>query len=231
MQTLLPQFGTKMGEGGESGLKSDFTHSWSYLRLQVSCRCMRCRELILARHVWAERSAPDSFWVPSHWLNSAKGEQMNPSGHYNDSEQASRLPNAVMPSANVRSANLLVFTSLVWRGRGSNPGLPHSSGRSNHYAKGPVEQKWVRWRKMYDSIVIAYIRGSVLGAIVVCGITPNNRVKHTKPQATYCRLIHRFFPQIPANTHSENRRGIGNKFRHANTVKQGMGDTLEIQSN
>ncbi len=52
-------------------------------------------------------------------------EEMNHSGHLTDSEQASRLPNSLMPNAKPRSANLPVFTSLVWRGRGSNPVLPH----------------------------------------------------------------------------------------------------------
>ncbi len=48
-------------------------------------------------------------------------------------EPPSRLPNSLMPSAKLRSANLPFLMSLVWRGWGSNPGLPHA-GRSNHYA-------------------------------------------------------------------------------------------------
>ncbi len=44
---------------------------------------------------------------------------------YTDSEPPSRMPNSLMPSAKLRSTNLPFFTSLVWRGRGSNPGLPH----------------------------------------------------------------------------------------------------------
>ncbi len=45
---------------------------------------------------------------------------------YTDSEPPSRMPNSLMPSAKLRSANLPVFTSLVWRGRESNRGLPHA---------------------------------------------------------------------------------------------------------
>ncbi len=61
---------------GESGLKSDFHLSRSYQQLQVRfggvCKCMlrRYSELICIPGictclVWTERSAPDSFWVPS----------------------------------------------------------------------------------------------------------------------------------------------------------------------
>ena len=31
----------------------------------------------------------------------------------------------MLPSTKLRTANLPVFPSMVWRGRGSNPGLPH----------------------------------------------------------------------------------------------------------
>ncbi len=56
------------------------------------------------RHRWAERNHSDHLY----WLRAA-----------------SQLPNSLMPSAKLRSANLPVFTSLVWHGRGSNPGLQH----------------------------------------------------------------------------------------------------------
>ncbi len=55
-----------------------FNHSWSYHRLQVGfggvCRCM-AGDLMWPCLVWAERSTPGNFWVPSHRFNSATGEQ------------------------------------------------------------------------------------------------------------------------------------------------------------
>ncbi len=63
---------------------------------------------------WAERFTPDSFWVPSHRFNSATGEQKGITQTiYTDPEPPSPLPNSLMPSAKLRSANLPVFTSLV----------------------------------------------------------------------------------------------------------------------
>ncbi len=102
------------------------THG-SYHWLQVAfggvCRCMR-GDLMWTCLVWAERSTPNSFWVPSHRFNSAKGEQKGITQTiYTDSEPPSRMPNSLMPSAKLRSANLPFFRSLVWRGRESNPGL------------------------------------------------------------------------------------------------------------
>ena len=40
-------------------------------------------------------------------------------------EPASRLSNSLVPSPKSRRKSLQVFTSLVWRSRGSNPGLLH----------------------------------------------------------------------------------------------------------
>ncbi len=63
-----------LGRGGSS-LQSAFNQSWSYHayhQLQVGfvgvCGCTRCRcgEFVWTHLVWAERSTPDSFWVPSH---------------------------------------------------------------------------------------------------------------------------------------------------------------------
>ena len=46
--------------------------------------------------------------------------------HYTVSKPASRLSNILMPSAKLRNANLSFYLRLlVWRVRGSNPGLPH----------------------------------------------------------------------------------------------------------
>ncbi len=46
---------------------------------------------------------------------------------YHDSEPPNWMPNAQLINANCQAAkpNLPFLTSLVWRGRGSNPGLPH----------------------------------------------------------------------------------------------------------
>ena len=64
--------------------------------------------------VWAERYTPDNFLVPSHRFNSATGEQKGITQTiYTDSEQPSRMPNSLMTSAKLRSANLPGFTSLV----------------------------------------------------------------------------------------------------------------------
>ncbi len=50
-----------------------------------------------ARLVWAERSTPDNFWVPSHRFHSARGEQRGITQTiYTDSEPPSRLPNALI---------------------------------------------------------------------------------------------------------------------------------------
>ncbi len=65
-------------QGDESGLWSAFNHSWSYPRLQFGsggvCRCMR-GDLMWTCLVWAERSMPGKFLVPSQRFNSATGEQ------------------------------------------------------------------------------------------------------------------------------------------------------------
>ncbi len=50
--------------------------------------------------VWAERSTPDNFWVPSCRFNSATGEQKRITQTiYTDSEPPSRMPNSLVPSA------------------------------------------------------------------------------------------------------------------------------------
>ncbi len=118
-----------VGEGGGGRLIVGFhpimdispTASWIRWYMQVyAC------EVMLTCLVWVERSTPDNFLVPSHWFNSATGEQKGITQTiYTDSEPPSRLPNSLMPSAKVRSANLPVFMSLVWHGQWSNPGLPH----------------------------------------------------------------------------------------------------------
>ncbi len=64
--------------------------------------------------VWVDRSTPDNFGVPSHRFNSATGEQKGIIQIiYTDSELPSRMPNSLMPSAKLRSANLLLVTSLA----------------------------------------------------------------------------------------------------------------------
>ncbi len=97
--------------------------------------------------VWAKRSTPDNFREPSRF-NSTTGEQKGITQTiYTDSEPPSQMPNSLMPSAKLSSANLPFFTSLVWRGRGSNHGLRTPSGRSNHYA---TQGRWhCDWSKLY----------------------------------------------------------------------------------
>ena len=57
--------------------------------------------------VWVDRSTPDNFGVPSHRFNSATGEQKGIIQIiYTDSELPSRMPNSLIPSAKLRSANL-----------------------------------------------------------------------------------------------------------------------------
>ncbi len=89
------------------------------------CRQVYACELMWTCLVWSERSTPDSFWVRSHWFNSATGEKKGITQTiYTDPEPPSRLPNSLMSNAKLRSGNLPAFTSLVWRGRGSNPRPP-----------------------------------------------------------------------------------------------------------
>ncbi len=91
------------GGGGGLGLKSPFNLSGSYRRLQAGfggvCGCT-CADLFTS-FVCAERSASAVFWVQRHKLNSttAVWAERNYSAHYTDSEQASRLPNSLVPNA------------------------------------------------------------------------------------------------------------------------------------
>ncbi len=96
-------------------------------------------ELMWTCLVWAKRSTPDSFWVPSHRFNPANGEQKGITQTiYTDSEPPSRLPNSLLPSAKLRSANLPLFTSTLWCDavRDRTPSSRTPSGRSNHATRG-----------------------------------------------------------------------------------------------
>ncbi len=96
------------------------TASWTRWCMQVYA-CV----LMWTCLVWAERPTPDSFWVPRHRFNSATGVQKGITQTiYTDSKLSSRLPNSLMPSAKLRSTNLPIFTSLVWRGRGTTAPAP-----------------------------------------------------------------------------------------------------------
>ncbi len=126
------------GGGGESGVYSAFNHTWSKNWLQVGvggvCRCMR-GDLMWTCLVWADDLRPTIFLVPIHRFNYATGQQKGITQTiYTDSEQPSRMPNSLMPSAKLRSENLPFFTSLVWCGRDRTPASRTPSGRSNHYA-------------------------------------------------------------------------------------------------
>ncbi len=85
--------------------------------------------------VWAERSTPNKCWVPSHRFSSATGEQKGVTQTiYTDSELPSRMPNSLMLSAKLRSANL-PFLRLWCDAVGDRTPAPRTpSGRSNHYA-------------------------------------------------------------------------------------------------
>ncbi len=67
-------------------------------------------ELMWTCLAWAERSALDNFEVPSHRFNPATGEQKGITqaiySEISDPEPPSRMPNSLMPSAKLRSANL-----------------------------------------------------------------------------------------------------------------------------
>ncbi len=86
------------------------------------CMVIQCGPVLFGPNDLARQ-----FWVPSRRFNSATGEQKGITQTiYTDSEPPNRMPNSLMPSAKLRSANLTFFTSLGrCDGRGSNPGLPH----------------------------------------------------------------------------------------------------------
>ena len=117
--------------GGGGKLKVGFQPLkiiWLQIGFDGVCRCVRVQVRWVNLYLSCLFGTINAlqFWVPNHWLNSATREQkgitqtiiLTPN-------QASRLPNSLVPNANLRSANLPVFTSLVWRRWGSNPGLPH----------------------------------------------------------------------------------------------------------
>ncbi len=104
------------------------------------CRCM-LGDLMWAYRVWAERSTPDNFWVPSHRFNSATGEQTGITRTiYTESEPPSRMLNSLMPSAKLRSANHPVFTSLVWRPR---PAAPRADALTTVLRRAVMQQGFV----------------------------------------------------------------------------------------
>ncbi len=105
------------------------TASWIRWCMQVyACELMRtCL-------VWAERSTLDSFWVPNHRFNSTGEQKSITQTSYTDSEPPSRLPNSLMPSAKLRSANLPVFTSGFFAVGDRILASRTPSGHSNHCA-------------------------------------------------------------------------------------------------
>ncbi len=112
------------------------------------CRYMR-GDLMWTYLVWAERSTPDNFWVPiSHRFNSATGEQKGITQTiYTDSEPPSQMPNSLMPSAKLRSANLPFFTCLHGVTRsGIEPRPPAPRADALTYA-GAVLGMWVWWHE------------------------------------------------------------------------------------
>ncbi len=105
------------------------------IRLKVGCKldsalcagvCVRVGVLSYFRPVFLDGlndQRPAGFWVPSHRLNFITGERKGITQTI--ILTPSRPTHSLVSSAKLRSANLSVFTSLVWRGWGSNPGLPH----------------------------------------------------------------------------------------------------------
>ncbi len=88
---------------------------------------------------WAERSMPGNFWVPNHRFNFATGEQKGITETiYTDSKPPNRLPNSLIPSAKLRSANLPVLR-LWCDAVGVEPRTP--APRSLWYT-GAVGSRW-----------------------------------------------------------------------------------------
>ncbi len=124
------------GGGGWIRLIVDFqplvvispTASWIWWCMQVyAC------ELMWTCLVWAKRSTPDNFWVPSHRFNSATGEQKGITHTiYTDSKPPSRMPSSLMPSWEAQTSHFLrLWCDTV---EDQIPASRTSSGRSNHYA-------------------------------------------------------------------------------------------------
>ncbi len=96
----------------------------SWLDRKIYARpILGAKPLIQFRHRWTEMNHSDHLY----WLRPC------PVG-YTDSEPPSQLPNSLMPSAKLRSANLPVFTSLVYAVGDWTPASRTLSGRSNHCA-------------------------------------------------------------------------------------------------
>ncbi len=77
--------------------------------------------------VWAERSTPGNFWVPSHRFNSATGEQKGITQTiYTDYEPPSRMPNSLMPSAKRKSPFFYVFSGVTQSGIEPRPPAPRA---------------------------------------------------------------------------------------------------------
>ena len=123
--------------------------SWGWIRLIVGfqplmvilpnafggvCRCM-CGDLICGPVLFGLKDLPPTILECQATDLIAPGEQKGITQTiYTDSETPSRMPNSLMPSAKLRSANLPFFTSLVWRGRDRTPISHTPNGDSNHYA-------------------------------------------------------------------------------------------------
>ncbi len=115
------------------------------------CRCMR-GDLMWTCLVWAERSTPDNFWVPSHWFNSATGEQKESLGpDHTDPEPPSRMPNSLMPSAKLKWKAHIILCLWCDAVGDWTPAFRTPSRCSNHYAMpGPVLKDCPLATKIYD---------------------------------------------------------------------------------
>ncbi len=111
------------GVEGKSGLKSlstpqdHITDKWKLAGFHGVCGCT-CGELIWTYLVWAKWSVLESFWMPSHRLNSATGEQKGITQTL-ILTLSWRVGCLTHSRAKLRSANIPAFTFLLWCGWGS----------------------------------------------------------------------------------------------------------------
>ncbi len=131
------------------------TASWIRWCMQVyAC------ELMWTDFVWAERSSPDSFLVPSHRFNSATVEQKGITQTiYKDSEPPSRLPYSLMPSAKLRSANLPLFSLWCDAVGDRTPASRTLSGCSNLCAtqgRSLYGQRLPRYRPIFKIAIFGH---------------------------------------------------------------------------
>ncbi len=120
-------------------------------------------------------------------INSSTGEQKGITQTiYTDSEPPSRLPNSLIPSAKLRSANLTVFTSWCEAVGDRTPASGTPSGRSNHYTtRGRADRPYTGMCLCYNHYVV-YKRESCNFSLTI--LETNSRVN-----GEYCSVNNFFF--------------------------------------